>query len=61
MFELAEDRTLTMAENVLTPMSLTLKRSGGDWTQEAFWMPEDGDYNDPGARGALPTGRHWSG
>lgn len=47
VFELAEDRTLTMAENVLTPMSLTLKRSGGDWTQEAFWMPEDGDYNDP--------------
>lgn len=46
VFELAEDRTLTMAENVLTPMSLTLKRSGG-WTQEAFWMPEDGDYNDP--------------
>lgn len=35
-----------MAENVLTPMSLTLKRSGGGWTQEAFWMPEDGDYND---------------
>ena len=47
VFELAEDRTLTMAENVLTPMSLTLKRSGGGWTQEAFWMPEDGDYNDP--------------
>ena len=46
VFELAEDRTLTMAENVLTPMSLTLKRSGG-WTQEAYWMPEDGDYNDP--------------
>lgn len=47
VFELAEDRTLTMAENVLTPMSLTLRRSGGGWTQEAFWMPEDGDYNDP--------------
>lgn len=47
VFELAEDRTLTMAENVLTPMSLTLKRFGGGWTQEAFWMPEDGDYNDP--------------
>ena len=36
-----------MADNVLTPMSLTLRRSGGDWTQETFWMPEDGDYNDP--------------
>lgn len=47
VFELAEDRTLTMADNVLTPMSLTLRRSGGDWTQETFWMPEDGDYNDP--------------
>lgn len=47
VFELTEDRTLTMAENVLTPMSLTLKQSGGGWTQEAFWMPEDGDYNDP--------------
>lgn len=46
-FELAEDRTLTMVDNVLTPMSLTLRRSGGDWTQETFWMPEDGDYNDP--------------
>ena len=47
VFELAEDRTLTMVDNVLTPMSLTLRRSGGDWTQETFWMPEDGDYNDP--------------
>lgn len=47
VFELAEDRTLAMADNVLTPMSLTLRRSGGDWTQETFWMPEDGDYNDP--------------
>lgn len=47
VFELAENRTLTMADNVLTPMSLTLRRSGGDWTQETFWMPEDGDYNDP--------------
>lgn len=36
-----------MVDNVLTPMSLTLRRSGGDWTQETFWMPEDGDYNDP--------------
>ena len=47
VFELAEDRTLTIVDNVLTPMSLTLRRSGGDWTQETFWMPEDGDYNDP--------------
>ena len=47
VFELAEDRTLAMVDNVLTPMSLTLRRSGGDWTQETFWMPEDGDYNDP--------------
>ena len=47
VFELAENRTLTMVDNVLTPMSLTLRRSGGDWTQETFWMPEDGDYNDP--------------
>ena len=47
VFELAEDRTLTMADNVLTPMSLTLRRSVGGWTQETFWMPEDGDYNDP--------------
>ena len=47
VFELAEDRTLAMADNVLTPMSLTLRRSGGDWTQETFWMPENGDYNDP--------------
>lgn len=47
VFELAEDRTLTMVDNVLTPLSLTLRRSGGDWTQETFWMPEDGDYNDP--------------
>ena len=47
VFELAEDRTLTMVDNVLTPMSLTLRRSGGDWTQETFWMTEDGDYNDP--------------
>ena len=47
VFELAEYRTLAMADNVLTPMSLTLRRSGGDWTQETFWMPEDGDYNDP--------------
>lgn len=47
VFELAEDRTLTMVDNVLTPMSLTLRRSGGDWTQKTFWMPEDGDYNDP--------------
>ena len=47
VFELAEDRTLAMTDNVLTPMSLTLRRSGGDWTQETFWMPEDGDYNDP--------------
>ena len=47
VFELAEDRTLAMVDNVLTPMSLTLRRSGGDWTQETFWMPEDGGYNDP--------------
>lgn len=47
VFELAEDRILTIVDNVLTPMSLTLRRSGGDWTQETFWMPEDGDYNDP--------------
>lgn len=48
VFELGEDRTLDIAAEVLTPMSLTLRQGeDGGWTQEAFWMPEDGDYNDP--------------
>ena len=50
VFELAEDRTLTMAENVLTPMSLTLKRAGGVLDAGGRRLQR------PGARGALPTG-----
>lgn len=45
VFELYEDRTLNMACEILTPMSLTLKHSGGSWEQESFWAPEDWSYN----------------